>query len=43
MMDEFEDRLDNKEKYPYDRPGTFSELLDLYDRENGTSYSDRVK
>ena len=38
VLPEFEDRLDNKEKYPGDRPGTFEELLQMYDAVRGTDF-----
>jgi hypothetical protein len=38
VLSEFKDRLDNKEKYPMERPGTFEELLRRYDAARGTNF-----
>jgi hypothetical protein len=38
MLSEFQDRLDNKLKYPGQTPGTFRELLELYDEANDTKF-----
>jgi hypothetical protein len=39
ILGELEDRLDNKEKYPFDTPGSFKQLLEMYDAVNGTSFA----
>lgn len=39
ILGELEDRLDNKLKYPFDTPGSFQHLLEIYDSVNGTSFA----
>jgi hypothetical protein len=39
ILSEFEDRLDNKSKYPFERPGTFADLLRDYNTRRGTNFS----
>jgi hypothetical protein len=39
ILPEFEDRLDNKVKYPFKRPGSFNELLEYYNEKCGTNFS----
>ena len=38
LLPEYEDRLDNKSKYPMEQPGTFEELLQKYDAVRGTNF-----
>ena len=39
MLGELEDRLDNKAKYPFERPGSFTQLLENYDAVHGTNFA----
>jgi len=38
VLPQFQDRLENKEKYPMERPGTFEQLLRRYDSAHGTNF-----
>jgi hypothetical protein len=38
MLPEFEDRLDNKVKYPFQTPGSFNDLLTYYNEKRGTNF-----
>lgn len=35
----FENYLENKAKYPFDRPGTFTELVKTYNTSRGTNFT----
>jgi|SRR5919108_141450 hypothetical protein len=39
ILPEFEDRLDNKVKYPFKTPGGFNELLEYYNEKRGTNFT----
>ncbi len=38
VLPEFEDRLDNKVKYPFETPGSFDDLLEYYNKSRGTNF-----
>ena len=43
VLPQYEDRLDNREKYPFEQPGSFADLLRMYDSARGTSFLDRIQ